>query len=107
MVPLVKISSARHPRDPRGVVDPTSRASRSKSLTARVRTAPGPDAPSSATSSCALEASSCRNDVALVRLGLTGVTVAPNRYDANNTTTNSTRLRNLTATTSPVPMPSS
>ena len=64
---------------------------------------PRPDAltPSSTTSSRAPEASSCRVTSASVRLGLTGVTVAPNRQHANSSTTNSTRLRNLSATTSP------
>ena len=58
-------------------------------------TPPGALTPSSTTSSRAPEASSCRMTSASVRLGLTGVTVAPSRQHANNSTTNSTPVAQL------------
>jgi hypothetical protein len=64
-------------------------------------------APSSTTSRRAPESLSCRTTSPSVNLGLTGVTVAPSRQDAKSSTTNSTRLGNLTPTTSPAPIPNS
>ena len=62
-------------------------------------------AASSITSSRAAESVSWRVTSSAVSAGLTGVTAAPTRHAANSATTNSTRLRSLSATTSPGPIP--